>query len=130
MILPCAANGVVLGLQVLTFVLLFLLVTAEAQRAGSTSVIDERNERRFGADGIRCRNVTEIVFVAFLPGPCFSNDTDNSTSRGETDGASGVGECDFLVEAAARLAVDRVNQDPTVLPGITLRLHPVYTAPR
>ena len=123
MILQCTKGR----LQALTCVLVFVLLTTEAQRARE---IDGRNERRFGASGIRCQDLREIVFVAFFPGPCLSNNTESHTLDGGVDGASGVGECDFLVEAAARLAVDRVNQDPTVLPNITLRLHPVYTAPR
>ena len=77
-----------------------------------------RSQLRYNALSIDCQNVTEIVFVGFFP--CL---------RGSSfEAPKNISECDLLAEAAAHLAVERVNQDPTVLPNITLSLHPIYSS--
>ena len=67
---------------------------------------------------IDCQDVAEIVFVGIFPCPRDSNFV----------ASKNISECDLLAEAAAYLAVERVNQDPDILPNITLRLHPIYVS--
>ena len=74
-------------------------------------------QRRYNADIIDCQNVSEIVFLSFLP--CLRNDSGFEASEN-------ISECDLLAEAAAHLAVERVNQDPNTLHNITLKLYPIY----
>ena len=94
----------------LASVLAFDLPTL-AQR--STSMLDNQ----FFRD---CQNVTEIVFVGVFP--CLRRRGSNFAAR------QNISECDLLAEAAAQLAVERVNADPDVLPNITLRLYPTYVS--
>ena len=51
--------------------------------------------------------------------PCLRPDPEFSASEK-------MSECDLLAEAAVYLAVDRVNEDPTILPNVKLKIHPVY----
>ena len=106
----------------LASVLAFDLPTL-AQR--STSMLDnqffrERQQTRYDASSIDCQNVTEIVFVGVFP--CLRRRGSNFAAR------QNISECDLLAEAAAQLAVERVNADPDVLPNITLRLYPTYVS--
>ena len=78
-----------------------------------------RRDRRYHADTINCQQVDEIAFIGFFP--CLRTD------GADFKASERLGECDLLAEAAAYLAVDRVNQDPDILTNITLRLRPVYT---
>ena len=106
-----------LVLRVVLIILAYSALTQpRSQRQDSTSFL--RHQRRYRADSVDCPSVTEIVLIGFFP--CVRNDS-NFTALEK------LSECDILAEAAAHLAVDRVNQDPTILPNITLRLHPVYT---
>ena len=82
------------------------------------------DSRRYDAEEVNCQNVSEIVFISFFP--CFRNDSTDS----EFSPLERLGECDLLAEAAAYLAVDRVNEDPTILPNITLQIRPVYIPTR
>ena len=75
------------------------------------------HQRHYGAETVDCQNVSEIVFVSFFP--CLRNDKFTASEK--------LSECDLLAEAAAHLAVERVNQDPDILPNITLKLYPIYT---
>ena len=77
---------------------------------------DSYPQKRYFAEDIYCENVTEIVFVGFFP--CLRNANFVTSEK--------LSQCDLLAEAAAYLAVERVNQDPTILTNITLRLHPIY----
>ena len=90
--------------------------TSMAQRSGRDP--SSYPQRRYGAEAVDCQSVSEIAFVSFFP--CFRNENFTLTSEK-------LSECDLLAEAAAHLAVERVNQDPHILPNITLKLHPVYT---
>ena len=74
--------------------------------------------RHYNADAINCQNVSEIVFLGFFP--CLRE------NGSDFDALKSISECDLLAEAAARLAVERVNGDPDILPNITLKLHPIY----
>lgn len=76
------------------------------------------SQRHYNADSINCQNVTEIVFLSFFP--CLRQ---NGSGFEASKSISG---CDLLAEAGAHLAVERVNQDPDVLPNITLKLYPIY----
>ena len=78
-----------------------------------------RHQRRYHASRVDCQKVTDIVFVGFFP--CVRDDS-NLTAPEK------LNNCDLLVEAAAYLAVDRVNNDRTILSNITLRLLPIYTS--
>jgi hypothetical protein len=80
----------------------------------------ERQQTRYDASSIDCQNVTEIVFVGVFP--CLRGEDSNFVA------SQNISECDLLSEAAASLAVDRVNQDPDVLPDIKLRLHSTYVS--
>ena len=108
----------------LASVLTFDLPTL-AQRSASMSnnqLFRERQQTRYDASRIDCQNVTEIVFVGVFP--CLRRPGSNFTARQNIM----ISECDLLAEAAAQLAVERVNADPDVLPNITLRLHPTYVS--
>ena len=83
----------------------------------SAPTMNQYPKRHYNAGYIDCRNITEIVFLSFFP--CLRNDYG-------FDAPESIRECDLLAEAAAQLAVDRVNEDPTILPNITLQLYPVY----
>ena len=78
----------------------------------------DRNQMRFDASSIDCQNVTEIVFVGFFP--CLRD--------ASFEASKSISECDLLAEAAAHLAVERVNGNPDILPNITLSLHPTYVS--
>ena len=88
-----------------------------AQR-GSTVASSFRHERRYNAESIECQNVTEITFVGVFP--CIRKDSKSESER--------LSECDLLAEAAANLAIERVNRDPDILPNITLKLSPLYVS--
>ena len=81
-----------------------------------------RYQRRYGAASVVCQNVHEIVFVGFFP--CRRN---GRSEYSDFNASDKMDDCDLLAEAAAYLAVERVNEDPTILPNITLKLRPVYT---
>ena len=100
---------------------LSVCVTQSGICVAQTSTQDSSSypQRRYGADLVDCDNVTKIVFVSFFP--CLRTDCDTDFKVSER-----LGECDLLAEAAAYLAVDRVNQDPDILPDITLELYPIY----
>ena len=77
-------------------------------------------QRRYKAEVVDCQNVSEVVFLSFFP--CLQGrDTSSRLTASEK-----LSECDLLAEAAAHLAVERVNQDPDILPNITLKLHPIF----
>ena len=78
-----------------------------------------RHRRRYHASRVDCQKVTDIVFVGFFP--CDRDDSNFTAPEN-------MNKCDLLVEAAAFLAVDRVNNDPSILSNITLRLLPIYTS--
>ena len=80
---------------------------------------DSQPSRRYDADLVDCQNISEIVFLGFFP--CLRRN-----GSGFEASNLNINECDLLAEAAAHLAVERVNQDPDVLPNITLRLYPIY----
>jgi hypothetical protein len=84
--------------------------------------VEEENQtlRRYDAESIDCQNISEIVFLGFFP--CLRQ----NNSSGHLFPSKSIRECDLLAEAAAQLAVERVNVDPTILPNITLRLNPIY----
>jgi hypothetical protein len=82
----------------------------------------ERQQTRFDASSIDCQNVTEIVFIGVFP--CLRDPAEGSNFVASQN----ISECDLLSEAAAVLAVERVNQDPDVLPNIKLRLHRTYVS--
>ena len=100
-----------------------LLFSCYAVKEANTEAEDSSSyyysRRRYGAESVDCQNVTKIVFVSFFP--CLRTDGDTDFKASER-----LGECDLLAEAAAYLAVDRVNQDPDILPNITLELYPIY----
>ena len=100
---------------------LSVCVTQSGICVAQTSTQDSSSypKRRYGADLVDCDNVTKIVFVSFFP--CLRTDCDTDFKASEK-----LGECDLLAEAAAYLAVDRVNQDPDILTNITLELYPIY----
>ena len=87
------------------------IVPAQRQTAAST--------RHYNTDAIDCQNISEIVFLGFFPCLRRNSGSDFEASRN-------IKECDLLAEAAAELAVERVNADPDVLPNITLTLYPIY----
>ena len=103
-------------------VLLPIIFNTAAQREIDRAT---RYQRRYGANAVRCQDVREIYFTAFFP--CLRN---MGTEPAEVAASGRLGDCDLLAEAAAHLAVERVNRDPTILPNITLKLFPIYTAPR
>lgn len=78
----------------------------------------DRNQMRFLASSIDCQNVTEIFFVGSFP--CL-RDTNFEASKS-------ISECDLLAEAAAHLAVERVNRNSDILPNITLSLHSTFVS--
>ncbi len=84
--------------------------------------VEEDNQilRRYDAESIDCQNISEIVFLGFFP--CLRQ----NDSSGHLLPSESIHECDLLAEAAAQLAVERVNADPAILPNITLRLNPIY----
>ena len=82
-------------------------------------VEDDEALRRYDADFIDCQNISEIVFLGFFP--CL-----RQNGRSELLPSKSIRDCDLLAEAAAELAVERVNADPDILPNITLRLYPIY----
>ena len=103
---------------ILVAVLAFYLPTlAQRSMLDNPSFLD-RQQTRFFASSVDCQNVTEIVFVGVFP--CLR---DSSFAA-----LKDISECDLLAEAAAYLAVERVNQDPDILPNITLRVHPIYVS--
>lgn len=64
------------------------------------------------------RNSTEIVLLALYP-PC----TKEAHSSSELEKLE---QCDLLTEVAIDLAVERINQNPSILPdGATLRVLPI-----
>ena len=74
--------------------------------------------RRQTTDCRSPRNTTEIVFLALYP-PC-SNEARSSSELVRLE------QCDLMTEAAIDLAVERINQNPNILPeGATLRVIPV-----
>lgn len=79
---------------------------------------DDEALRRYDADFIDCQNISEIVFLGFFP--CLRQ------NGSELLPSESIHECDLLAEAAAQLAVERVNADPDILPNITLTLYPIY----
>jgi hypothetical protein len=81
---------------------------------------DIQTLRRYDAESIDCHNISEIVFLGFFP--CLRQ----NDSSGQLLPSESIRECDLLAEAAAQLAVERVNADPATLPSITLRLNPIY----
>ena len=83
-------------------------------------VEDDEALRRYGAEFIDCQNISEIVFLGFFP--CLRQ---NGRSA-ELLPSESIRDCDLLAEAAAQLAVERVNSDPDILPNITLTLYPIY----
>ena len=87
------------------------IVPAQQQTAAST--------RHYNADAIDCQNISEIIFLGFFPCLRQNNGSDFEVSRN-------IKECDLLAEAAAQLAVERVNSDPNILPNITLTLYPIH----
>ena len=103
------------------FTLLCLLLTfinqsCEARRSTGYSG-SSYPPTRYNAGNVDCQNVSEIVFLSYFP--CLRNNS-KFVALDKLD------ECDLLAEAAAHLAVDRINQDPTILPNITLKLYPMY----
>ena len=104
-------------LMVWLAVLMCHMYVVPAQRQTSGTYYSPRH---YNADLINCQNVSEIVFLGFFP--CLrQNGSGFEASKNIT-----INECDLLAEAAAHLAVERVNQDPDVLPNITLRLYPIH----
>lgn len=77
---------------------------------------------RYGADFVDCQGISEIVFLSFFP--CLRQ------NHSGFNASENISECDLLAEAAAHLAVERVNRDPNILPNITLRLYPIYVPSR
>ena len=74
--------------------------------------------RRPATDCRSPRNTTEIVFLALYP-PC-SNEARSSSELVRLE------QCDLLTETAIDLAVERINQNPNILPeSATLRVIPV-----
>ena len=67
-----------------------------------------------------CGGLTEIYFLGVFP--CHRDSQSNFVA------SKNISECDLLAEAAARLAVERVNRDPDILPNIILNLFPVYVS--
>lgn len=76
------------------------------------------SQRHYNAHSINCQNVSEIVFLSYFP--CLRQ------NGSDFDASKSIRECDLLAEAAAYLAVERVNEDPNILPNITLKLYPIY----
>ena len=65
-----------------------------------------------------CRNATDIAFLAFYP-PC-------SIEAHSSSELERLERCDLLTVAAIDLAVERINQSPSILPeGSTLRVIPI-----
>ena len=112
--LPWAAAVILMSIQ-----LALDLPTLRAQRSNLDNPnFRARSRIRFDASSINCRNVTGIIFVGSFP-----------CRRGSNFVApKNIGECDLLAEAATHLAVERVNQDPGILPNITLKLYPTYVS--
>ena len=79
---------------------------------------DNQPLRRYDADLVDCQEISEIVFLSFFP--CLRQNGSGF------EASKNISECDLLAEAAAHLAVERVNQNPDILPNITLRLYPIY----
>ena len=90
------------------------IILGSAQRQPSSIHFSPRH---YNADTINCQNISEVVLLGFFP--CLRQTDGFEASRD-------LRECDLLAEAAAHLAVERVNQDPDILPNITLKLHPMY----
>ena len=85
----------------------------------SLGELDNQPLRRYNADFVDCQKISEIVFLGFFP--CLrENDSDFEASENM------IRECDLLAEAAAYLAVERVNRNPDILPNINLSLYPIY----
>lgn len=105
-----------------SFMLLCLLLAFIKQSCSETQMSAGNSsssypQRRYSARSVDCQNVSEIVFLSYFP--CVRSNSD-FVALNKLD------ECDLLAEAAAHLAVDRINQDPTILPNITLKLYPMY----
>ena len=89
------------------------IIPAQGQTSGTYY-----SPRHYNADFINCQNVSEIIFLGFFP--CLRQNGSGF------EASKSISECDLLVEAAAHLAVERVNQNPGILPNVTLRLYPIY----
>ena len=108
------------ALVLVTVLVLAVDLPALAQRSISDNPsFRNRHRVRFGASRINCQNVTEIVFVGIFP--CL-RDVSNFVAP------QNISQCDLLAEAAAYLAVERVNQAEDVLPNIALSLRPTYVS--
>ena len=110
-------------LELVLFLVLSLNITVDLTLGMSQVNIndmegDNMPSRRYDADMVDCQNVSEIVFLGFFP--CLRQNGSGF------EASKNISECDLLSEAAARLAVERVNGDPDVLPNITLKLYPIY----
>ena len=103
---------------ILVSILAFGLPTLAQRSLLDNPNFRDRNRVRFDASSIECKNVTDIIFVGVFP--CLRDS--NFVAQ------KSISECDLLAEAAAHLAVERVNQDPDVLPNITLKLNPTYVS--
>ena len=112
----------VLGLVLCLVLCLNIILVYHTGMTRATIMEDEDLiMRRYDADLVDCQNVSEITFLGLFP--CLRN-----TSSFEA--SDNISECDLLVEAAARLAVERVNQNPNILHNITLKLYPIYVPNR
>ena len=78
--------------------------------------------RNSSANCIRRRSNSEIVFLAFYP--CSADPSDGTeSSKSELERLE---ECDLLSVAAINLAVERINDNRSILPdGSTLRVIPI-----
>lgn len=98
---------------------MILSLVVDLPRAVVENAMEEGVEflRRYDADTVNCQNVSEITFLGYFP--CLRPDSSFNASES-------IKECDLLAEAAAHLAVERVNGDPNILSNITLKLYPIY----
>ena len=124
---PCNLNNLSDALFKLPYVLVSILSVISIILSISVPIVAPqttsngqtvRGRLRYNASSIDCLNVTEIMFTGIFP--CLR---DNSFEASQN-----ISECDLLAEAAAHLAVERVNEDQNVLPNVTLSLHPIYSS--
>ena len=112
-----AAECVALLLRIVWLTGCVVLSGGAAPQRHETARSCDYLRRRYNGDAVNCQNVSRIVFLGFFPCP---RDVDVPASEKLRD-------CDLLAEVAAQLAVERANEDTTILPpGVELELYPIH----